>query len=82
MVHKGDIKQIDRFFAKKFPVDAPIDDLGHTALMLFIVDQNLQGIQFMLEKGASLDAVDTTGRTALHYIMQIETAGEIMEWIL
>ena len=36
----------------------------------------------MLEWGSNLGAVDTMGRTALHYLVQVDTTGEGTQWLL
>ena len=64
------------------PVDAPLNEIGQTALMLFCQQLNLQGVQQMLEWGSQLGAGDSMNRTALHYLVQVDATGEGTQWLL
>ena len=50
--------------------------------MVFAMHANGQGMKLMLDLGANPGAVDTIGRTALHYLVQADQTGEVTEWLL
>ncbi len=65
-----------------YPVEEPLNVLGQTILMLIVLELNIEGIESVLEWGANLNSVDYTGRTALHYLVQIDIIGDITSYIL
>ena len=60
---------IKNFFAKGIPVDVPLDENGHSAILLYMKSLHMNGTQLMIDCGASLGSVDTLGRNALHFVV-------------
>jgi len=70
-VSEGDVTKV-RFLMKYSPglrVDS-VNKFGLTALQQAALDGNVDIVNFLLEKGADLNCVDTDGRTALHLASQ------------
>ena len=81
-VQEDNIPKLKQLFEAGMPVDSPLNEVGQTALMLFCQSLNLQGVQQMLEWGAVLGQTDHMGRTALHYLVQVDATGEGTQWLL
>ena len=81
-VQEDNIPKLKQLFEAGMPVDTPLNEIGQTATMLFCQALNLQGVQQMLEWGSNLGTVDSMGRTALHYLVQVDATGEGTQWLL
>ena len=79
---KNDLAKIQEFIEAGMNIDTPMNPIGQTPLMYFCLDLNCESAQAMIEWGASLTAVDSIGRTPLHYVVQNDMTGEATEWLL
>ena len=86
----GNLKHTVRFIQKGFPPDTPLNEVQQTMLMTLAMNGNSQGFQ-MLTDGeldevnftpAKWDIRDSMGRTALHYLVQSDVTGEVLQWLL
>ena len=64
------------------PIDMPLDDIGRTTVVCFACNLNRDGVEMMLELGASLAVGDKIGRTILHYLAQLDETGDLTEWLI
>ena len=49
--------------------------------MLYVISLNLAGAQMMLKLGGNPNAIDSIGRTTLHYLSLADQKGEIIPWL-
>ena len=78
------LKKYDRLmqlFDAGLPVESGLDALDNTALGLFCARLDLQGVQNMLERGASLTTPNKLGMNPLHLLVQVDKTGQATTWL-
>ena len=61
--------------------DTILNTFGQTALMLYTMSLNLAGAQMMLKLGGNPNAIDSIGRTTLHFLCLADHEGQIIPWL-
>ena len=79
---KGNIKEVKKFLRYGFDINTVFDLHKETPLMLAVNERDYYLVEFLLEKGANLNARDWDGQTALHKSSWLNGDLDILELLI
>ena len=69
-------------YLSQLGADTILNKDGQTALMQYASALNLASAQMMLRLGSNPNAIDSFGRTTLHYLCQADVDAKILPWLI